>query len=273
VKDEWTSEVVSLDKFKCVSPEEICKNDLKPDVNKIRKIEIAVSKQPGDAGGSGTLIIDNIWGVLPDPVSCDYGGSCKLKDDEQDSIWGLIVGGSIFLVVGVLVYFVMKRRKLNQQKEKLKNELDSLNTNGFESEAMQLKSRIENIKTENEINEIEEKLNELRIKIDDGMRVKNPEPTPKHKEPQNPPEEKETGGHIKRDCFLCGQLAINASKSRDTTETLKWIRAIEKYAKCDDSKDIKGIIDELLYNMQNSREISDELTKKIEVVVHHIQMR
>ena len=180
-KGEWTSEAVPLNKFKCVSPQEICKSDSTPDISKIRKIEIAVSKQQGDSGGPGTLIIDDIYGMASE--SCDNGvvclakkpinascskdsecesgncsgGLCK-KQEDTDLIWVLIICGVIFLVIGVLIYYRMKKRK--------KRKLDSLGTKGFESNAEQLTSRIEDIKNEGEIKEIEENPNKSGVKID-----------------------------------------------------------------------------------------------------------
>ncbi len=77
--DEWTLEVVSLNKFNCMYPQEICDNNPKIDVSKVGKIEFAVSNKPGDIYGNGTLIIDSVQGTLS---SCDNKGMCKpLKPD------------------------------------------------------------------------------------------------------------------------------------------------------------------------------------------------
>ncbi|PKP58034.1 MAG: serine/threonine protein kinase, partial [Candidatus Altiarchaeales archaeon HGW-Altiarchaeales-2] len=80
-------------------------------------------------------------------------------------------------------------------------------------------------------------------------------------------------GDIKRSCIYCGELVIYCAKSRDIIEILKWARDLEEYAKGEDAKDIENIINELVHRMENKLEITDELTGKIEVVVHHIQMR
>ncbi len=80
-------------------------------------------------------------------------------------------------------------------------------------------------------------------------------------------------GDVKRSCFYCGELVKSSAKTRDMVETLKWINDFKDYAKGEDAKDIKNIINELVQRMENKLEITDELTGKIEVVVHHIQMQ
>ncbi len=80
-------------------------------------------------------------------------------------------------------------------------------------------------------------------------------------------------GDVKRSCFYCGELVKSSAKTRDMVETLKWINDFKDYAKGEDAKDIKNIINELVHRMENKLEITDELTGKIEVVVHHIQMQ
>ncbi len=194
VKDEWTSEVVPMDKFKCVSPEEICKVDSTPDINKIRKIEIAISS-PGKTGGSGTLIIDDIHGIIFERCGCEnfklisqactenleceskncQDGVCK-KQEDVDSIWFLIGGIIVFLVIGIFVYLRRGKKKsvienggekLNQQKEELKRKLNSLDVKGFESDAEQLKTRMNTIKNEDDVKAIEKEIEELKRKIEE----------------------------------------------------------------------------------------------------------
>ncbi|PKP59913.1 MAG: serine/threonine protein kinase, partial [Candidatus Altiarchaeales archaeon HGW-Altiarchaeales-1] len=80
-------------------------------------------------------------------------------------------------------------------------------------------------------------------------------------------------GDVKRSCFYCGELVKSSAKTRDMVETLKWINVFKDCAKGEDAKDIKNIINELVHRMENNLEITDELTGKIEVVVHHIQMQ
>jgi len=80
-------------------------------------------------------------------------------------------------------------------------------------------------------------------------------------------------GDIKRSRLYCGNLVLAYTESCNVLETLKWARDIERYAKGNDKDDLKDIMNKLDWCMENNREISDELTKKIEVVVHHIQYK
>ncbi|PIV46309.1 MAG: hypothetical protein COZ66_01095, partial [Candidatus Huberarchaeum crystalense] len=80
-------------------------------------------------------------------------------------------------------------------------------------------------------------------------------------------------GDLKRSCFYCGELVKSSAKTRDIVETLKWIGDFKEYAKGEDAGNIENIINELVYRMENKKEITDELTGKINIVVHHVQMR
>jgi hypothetical protein len=67
VKDDWTQVEVPYDMLECWWSDKSCDDNPRPDLNKVRKIEFAISNKPedGDASGSGKVIIDDVQGITP----------------------------------------------------------------------------------------------------------------------------------------------------------------------------------------------------------------
>jgi hypothetical protein len=65
VTDDWRPVEVPYDMFECWWSDKSCDDNPGLDLNKVRKIEFAISNKPedGDASGSGKVIIDDVQGI------------------------------------------------------------------------------------------------------------------------------------------------------------------------------------------------------------------
>jgi len=66
VKDDWTSVEVPCNRLECWWSHKSCDDNPGLDLNKVRKIEFAISNKPedGDVYGSGRVIIDDVQGIV-----------------------------------------------------------------------------------------------------------------------------------------------------------------------------------------------------------------
>ena len=65
VKDDWTQVEVPYEMLECWWSDKSCDDNPRLDLNKVRKIEFAISNKPedGDMYGSGRVIIDDVQGI------------------------------------------------------------------------------------------------------------------------------------------------------------------------------------------------------------------